>query len=395
MSRQQLPPQIKKIEVLDRKTGKTVVRYQLTVDAGIDPLSGQRRQVRRRYATEKLARDGLSEVTSAAATGVFVPRKTVTVEQLCADWLASLHHARATTINAYVYALAPLRERHGDLPVQKLTRPDLDRLLVDLREGGTKTAKAHTRRKWSPRSLNKAVDAWRSMLAYGVERREIAHNMAAAMRKVPRTHSEMKTYTPEEIRQVLRVADGDRNGHLWYLALNGLRRGEIAGLRWLDIDLDERTLSIERSRVQAGAGNVVENDPKTFSSRRTLPLDDGLAAVLRRASARYAEERLALGAAHRDSGYVAVNEIGEAYTPDTLTRMWLKMAKAAGVRPIRLHDARHSCGTVMHLRGVPVAVIAKWLGHANPSVTTALYVHSQDDALKAAANSLGAVVTSS
>ena len=59
------------------------------------------------------------------------------------------------------------------------------------------------------------------------------------------------------------------------------------------------------------------------------------------------------------------------------------MAKAAGA-PIRLTMPGHSCGTAMHLRGVPVAVIAKWLGHANPSVTTALYVHSQDDALKAA-----------
>lgn len=395
MSRQQLPPQIKKIEVLDRRTGKPAVRYQLTVDAGADPISGQRRQVRRRYATEKLARDGLSDVTSAAATGSFVARKAVTVEELAGDWLASLHHARATTINAYVYALAPLRERHGDLPVQKLTRPDLDRLLIDLRDGGTKTAKGRTRRKWSPRSLNKAVDAWRTMLAYGVERREIAHNVAAAMKKAPRAHAEMATYTPDEIRQVLRAADGDRNGHLWYLALSGLRRAEIAGLRWSDVDLDARTVSIERNRVQAGAGNVVENDPKTRSSRRVLPLDDGLAAVLRRASARYAQERLALGATHRDSGYVAVNAIGEPYTPDTLTRMWLKMARTAGVPPIRLHDARHSCGTAMHLRGVPVAVIAKWLGHANPSVTTSLYVHSQDDALKAAAKSLGAVVTSS
>ena len=177
-------------------------------------------------------------MTSAAATGSFVPRKAVTVEELCEDWMASLHHARATTINAYVYSIAPLRERHGDLPVQKLTRPDLDRLLVDLRDGGTKTAKGHTRRRWSPRSLNKAVDAWRTMLAYGVERREIAHNVAAAMKKAPRTHAEMKTYTPDEIRQVLRVADGDRSGHLWYLALSGLRRGEIAGLRWSDIDLD-------------------------------------------------------------------------------------------------------------------------------------------------------------
>ncbi|HWY00277.1 MAG TPA: site-specific integrase [Mycobacterium sp.] len=127
--------------------------------------------------------------------------------------------------------------------------------------------------------------------------------------------------------------------------------------------------AIERNRVQAGAGTVVENAPKTLSSRRTLPLDDGLVSVLRRASARQAKERLALGADHADSGYVAVNEAGEPYTPDTLTRMWRKLTKSAGVRPIRLHDARHSCGTALHLRGVPLAVIAQWLGHADASIT--------------------------
>lgn len=395
MGRQQLPPQIGKLDVADRKTGKTVVRYQLTVDAGSDPITGRRRQVRRRFKTEREAREELGRITEQAATDTFVPRKAVTVEQLCADWLASLHNARPTTVNAYRYSLAPLRERHGDIVAQKLTRPDLDRLLTDLREGGTTTAKGGARRPWLPRSLNKAVDAWRAVLAYGVERRELSHNVAASMRKAPRVHQEMATYTPDEIRRVLRAADKDRNGHLWYLALSGLRRGEIAGLRWSDIDLDAGTVSIERNRVQAGAGNVVENEPKTLSSRRVLPLDEGLVGVLKRASARNAEERLSLGPAHRDSGYVAVNEIGEPYTPDTLTRMWLKLAKAAGVRPIRLHDARHSCGTAMHLRGVPLAVIAKWLGHADASITARLYAHSQDDALRAAGQSLGVVVTSS
>jgi hypothetical protein len=91
MSRRQLPPQIKKIEVTDRKTGKTVVRYQLTVDAGMNPERGKRQQVRRRYATEKLARDALAEVSQQVSTHVFVPRKAVTVEALCADWIASLH----------------------------------------------------------------------------------------------------------------------------------------------------------------------------------------------------------------------------------------------------------------------------------------------------------------
>jgi integrase len=139
----------------------------------------------------------------------------------------------------------------------------------------------------SARSLNKAVDAWRTMLAYGVERRELSHNVAASMKKVLRVRREMATYTPEEIGRVLRAADEHRSGHLWYLALSGLRRGEVAGLRWSDIDFDDGTITIARNRVQAGAANVVENEPKTLSSCRTLPLDE-LVAVVKRASARYA-----------------------------------------------------------------------------------------------------------
>ena len=196
---------------------------------------------------------------------------------------------------------------------------------------------------------------------------------------------------------MLRTADRDRNGHLWYLALSGLRRGELAGLRWSDVDFDVGTVTVARSRVELGGGptTVIESEPKTTTSRRTLPLDEGLIGVLRRASARYAQEKLALGGAHADSGYVASTEAGEPYTPGALTHLWRKIATTAGVRPIRLHDARHSCGTALHLRGVPLAVIAKWLGHADPAITARIYAHSQDDALRAAGQSSGAVVTSS
>jgi integrase len=393
MTRQQLPPQIKKIVVLDRKTGKSVLRYQVTVDAGKDPETGKRQQVRRRYTAEKQARDALAEITQQVSTDAFIPRKAVTVEKLCEEWLASLHNARQTTINSYAYSLAPLREQHGHLATQTLTRTDLDKLLIALRDGGTKTAQGRTRRPWSPRSLNAAIDAWRLVLAYGCDRRDLAHNVAASMKKVSRPRREMQTYTPAEIGLVLRAADNDRNGHLWYLALSGLRRGEIAGLMWSDVDFDAGTVTIARNRVQVGAATVVENEPKTQSSRRTLPLDEGLISVIKRASARYAQEKLALGGAHADSGYLAVNEAGEPYTPGALTNMWHRLTATAGVRPIRLHDARHSCGTALHLRGVPMAVIAKWLGHADASITARIYAHSQDDALRAASATLGQVVT--
>ena len=131
------------------------------------------------------------------------------------------------------------------------------------------------------------------------------------------------------------------------------------------------------------------------AARRTLPLDEGLWGVLKRASARQAGEKLALGAAYADSGYVACTEAGQPYTPGTLTHLWRDITNAAGVKPIRLRDARRSCGTALHLCGVPLAVIAAWLGHADASITARLYVHSQNEALIAAGQSLGAVVTSS
>jgi len=77
--------------------------------------------------------------------------------------------------------------------------------------------------------------------------------------------------------------------------------------------------------------------------------------------------------------------------PDTLTDYWATLTKVAGVPRIRLHDARHTCGTIMHLQGVPIAVISAWLGHADAGFTARTYLHSNDDALAEAAKTLGLV----
>lgn len=98
-----------------------------------------------------------------------------------------------------------------------------------------------------------------------------------------------------------------------------------------------------------------------------------------------------VGRAYRESGYAVVNEIGEALHPDTLSDRWSSLLAAAKVRRIRLHDARHTCGTLMHLQGVPIAVIAAWLGHADAAFTMRTYVHSQDEAPRNAAVVLGDV----
>ncbi|MFE3190718.1 tyrosine-type recombinase/integrase [Nocardia sp. NPDC059240] len=88
-------------------------------------------------------------------------------------------------------------------------------------------------------------------------------------------------------------------------------------------------------------------------------------------------------------GYAARDEAGRPYLPSTITHLWGKAAKAAGVRHIRLHDCRLSAGTLMHLRRVPIAVIAEWLGHTDAGFTQRTYAHSRKDALADAAATLG------
>jgi integrase len=89
--------------------------------------------------------------------------------------------------------------------------------------------------------------------------------------------------------------------------------------------------------------------------------------------------------------HVACDETGQPYHPDLLTSRWRRMLDELGIKRVRLHDARHSCATLMHLRQVPIAVIAAWLGHASAAFTMSVYAHSQDDALKAAASSFSRV----
>jgi integrase len=218
----------------------------------------------------------------------------------------------------------------------------------------------------------------------------VARNVADNLNRVAQEHKVLETYTESEVQALLAALNGDRLAHAWELALSGLRRGEIAGLRWADIDLANKTLSIVNNRVSAG-GRAVENDPKSSSSRRMLPLPDRLVSVLRSAKAKQSAERLALGTG--DFLYVVSNEAGEPYSPAVLSRYWRDAVKAAGVRHIKLHAARHTCATLMHLQGVPVAVIAAWIGHKDASLTMRLYAHSQNDALKAAGESLNRVVT--
>ncbi len=118
--RRHLPPQIRRVELAQRAGNKPVVRYQLTVDTGV--VDGKRKQLRRRYRTDKEARAALAEIQGQVAGGRYVQPSTLSVEQACTDWLRSRHKIRPTTAAGYEFVLQPVQSELGAVAVQDLTR---------------------------------------------------------------------------------------------------------------------------------------------------------------------------------------------------------------------------------------------------------------------------------
>jgi integrase len=194
--RRQLPPQIRRIEIKQRGTGRLAVRYQLTVDTGY--VNGKRKQLRRRYETEQEARKALAEIQGKVSSGTYVQPTTLTVEQACAEWLNSRHKIKPTSAAGYEYVLQPVRSELGDMPVQKLTRRHIDDLIVKLRQGSLERSNSRPRQPWSARSCNYMLTALRQVLDQLVKDGILIRNVAVLVDRVSGKARGAQTFTAKE-----------------------------------------------------------------------------------------------------------------------------------------------------------------------------------------------------
>jgi integrase len=327
----------------------------------------------------------LSKVQGGVTAGTYVHSSRLTVDAACEAWLASKHSLKPSTLRGHRVSLQALRDELGSVAIQRLSKADLDALVGRLRRG-----EVEGRKPWTARSCNYMLYLATAVLGDQVAQGHVVRDVARLVDRVAGDPQKFRTLTDKEMFKIL---DHDcRDRHLWTLALYGLRRGEIAGLRWVNVDLKAKTVTVAENRVAVGK-QIVSGTPKSKASNRTLPLPDEVVDVLKAARKRQAEERLAFGAGYGSGEYVACDETGQPYHPNLLTFRWGRMLDDLKIQRVRLHNARHSCATLMHLRSVPIAVIAAWLGHASAAFTMSVYTHSQDDALKDAAGSFGRVVT--
>jgi integrase len=211
-----------------------------------------------------------------------------------------------------------------------------------------------------------------------VKARRIVWNPCAGVELPPERREEARVWGPEEAARFLEATAGHRLHPAWRLVLlRGLRRGEVCGLQWDDIDTDAGHVRIRRSLLEFG-GQVTENTPKSKTSARIVPLDAETVRVLRDHRKAQLAERLAAGSGYEPgpgSGWLLADEIGFPIRPDLLSARFKHAACAAGLPVIKLHEGRHTAA-VLHLEaGVDVKVVSATLGHSTTAITSDIYQH--------------------
>jgi integrase len=231
----------------------------------------------------------------------------------------------------------------------------------------------------------------------------VVRNVCRLVEPPRQTRKERGTLTVGQVTtQLLPALKGDRlYAAFLTLFMMGLRRGELLGLRWQDVDINAGILHIRRTLVRVGNHNakgdegktrLVFQEPKTEKSRRTIPIPEGCLAALRQHRGRQAEEKLALGPGYQEHGLVFCQADGRPIDPRSINLYFTQALKRSGLPAIRLLDARHTYATWLLEQGVSPKTVQTMLGHGSIAVTLDIYSHVSLDLEKQAAAKLDAVL---
>ncbi len=356
---------------------------------------GNGKRIRKSYygATQAAVEEELLKARAKQSQGIVVSTDRQTVEQFIKKWLEQTvkpnakqrsYESFSTISRLHIYPVI------GRVRLDRLTPQHIANLL-DLKRQPVKgeEQKQDPAPGLSPQSLVNIRTVLRSALAQAVKWGLVARNVATLVDapRVPRP--KVHTLNADEARKLLDIAKGSRFEAILALALTlGMRRGEILGLRWADVDFEHGVIRISQA-VQRLATGLTITEVKTERSRRVLAIPESIARVLRLRRARQAQERLLAGLQWKDTGLCFTAPNGGPVEPITLHRAYKVLLTAANLpAAVRFHDLRHSAASLLLASGVHLRAIMELLGHSSISLTANTYSHVQPAMMRDVANTM-------
>jgi integrase len=358
------------------KDGRQTVRWYVVVDLDRGPDGKRRQKWHGGYATRREAEAARVEILHEMSAGTYVEPTTTTLEEWVeGTWLPlTERRVKPSTLDSYRRNLRNhVLPRLGRRQLRQVNAAMLNRLYVELESSGN----LRTGMGLDPKTVRYVHTIIHKLLADAVDLGLVKTNAAdKATPPEPKARAPQgpKAWTAAELAAFIRLVEGHRLEAAWNLAaFTGMRRAEILGLRWHDIDLVNRRLEIRQTLVAVGY-EVVTSSPKTHQAR-AVDIDEVTCELLRKHRTRRDRDRAQWGAGYQDGDLVFSREDGSPIHPHTLSQAFERIVKRSGLPKISLHGLRHTHATLGLAFGVHEKVVAERLGHQSVAFTMKQYAH--------------------
>ncbi|NNC81464.1 MAG: site-specific integrase [Acidimicrobiales bacterium] len=358
------------------KAGKQTINWYVVVDLGRDANGKRRQKWHGGFNTRKEAEVARSRIVGDLHDGTYTEPTKLTLREWVEDrWLPTVQtQVKPSTFESYRRNMS-----HHVLPtlggrgIRDIGPGQLNSLYAELLAsgrrngpGGLSAKTVHYIHTILHKALADALDA--SLVAANVAER------AKPPRPRARATTELRFWTPEQLRCFLRFVEGQRLQAAWHVsAMTGMRRGEVLGLRWADVDLGSARIHVRQALVSV-AYELVVSTPKNHRAR-VIDLDRGTVEQLYSHRQHQLNERAVWAIDYQDADLVFCKENGEPLHPQTYTQSFERLIARTDLPKIRLHDLRHTHATIALRAGVQPKVISERLGHESPAFTLKQYAH--------------------
>ena len=375
------------------KDGRQTINWYVIIELPRGSSSKRRQKWHGGFATRREAEATRAKLVHEVNSGTyFEPRATTLSEWILNAWLPTTKtRVKPSTFDSYRRNLKlHVLPQHGGQQLRQLIPAMLNSLYAGLLAGGNKVRDGGL----SPKTVRYIHTILHKALTDAVDAGIVAVNVAERA-KPPRPRataaSEALCWEPQELRRFLDLIRGHRLEAAWHLsAMTGMRRGEVIGLRWKDIDLEAARISIRQALVSVGY-QIIISSPKNHQAR-VIDLDATTVEQLRQHQKRHNDDRAEWGSEYQDQDLVFCKENGTPIHPHTFSQTFQRLIAKSDLRRIRLHDLRHTHATIALKAGVQVKVISERLGHETPAFTLKQYVHVIPGMQSEAAAAIAALV---